>query len=226
MTYSFGALTNPLTLGANFEQIGASPAGGFATQNSVGKNRLGNFIPATNQQRNSKTEIVVSFRAILPAGATANITLGGVGGEAWVPTKVTVKQVNNLDAIIQVTLHKNAANNNLHITQSFVVALPSCGYGVTANPITGVEGDDCVDNCISMDWSAEIAHVDKGNRLNDHLVGFSQGCIVNCTQTYVDDGAAIEADDDWFIDSDISSDDAEDTRSRVVTGHTFIAPVA
>ena len=225
MTYSFGALTNPLTLGDDFEQIGASPAGGFTTENSVGKNRLGNFIDATNQQRNKKTEMVINFRAINPDGATANITLGGVGGEAWVPTKVSVRQVNNLDAIVEVTIHKNDDNANLHIAQSFIVALPLCGYGITANPITGVDGEDCADNCIGMEWTAEISHKDKTDRLNDHLVGFSNGCIINCKQTYVDDQGVIEADDGWHIDSDIPSDDHDDTRSRIVSAHFFPDPV-
>ena len=224
MAYSFGALTNPLDLGEHFEQIGASPAGGFTTENSIGKDRLGNYIAATNQQRNKKSELVISFRAINPDGGMVDIVLGGVGGAGeWVATKVTVRQVNNADAIVSVTLHQHDGNGNLHLAQKYTVSLPLSGYGVTANPITGLAGDDCADNCVSMEWSAEIMHKDKTNRLNDHLVGFSQGCRIDCTQTYVDNAETLTADPNWFIDSDVPSDDAEDTRSRVLRGHTFLA---
>lgn len=221
MAYSHGANNSPIDL-ENFELVGVSPIGGVRFDTYVGRSRLGNEIPATNQQRNKREEVVATFRAILPNGSAPQVTLGGDGSEydGYVATRVEVDQVNTEDGTVRVTLHKNDGNSNEHSEQKSVVTLPSTGYGITATPLTG--GSPAT-NCIRMSFSAAMEHRDRQDRLGDHLYGFSYGCRLECSQEYVDDEGAISAAAGWFIDEDLPAEENTDARTRVVRGHSFNA---
>lgn len=231
MAYSFGANLTALDLETlfpdlgdtdKFEFLGASPAGGKETTNSVSRDRKGNYITATNQQRNEVANFTLTFKAIVPDGVEAEVVLGDIGGEdKFVVTRVMVRQTNTGDAVIEVTMHQHAEGENLHLQQKYTVAIPTSGYGITANPIDVAPGGALKINCIGMEWTAEVQHVDKQNRVGDHLVGFSHGLLISCSQTYVDDESVISARSGWFIDSDVPSEASEDTRSRVIRGHTY-----
>lgn len=221
MSYKFGATDSPIDLGEHFELTGPiNPAGGTETDNWVGRNRHGDFIPATNQQRNKRTLYSVTFRAINPDGATANVILGGAAGyDGFIATRVSVRQVNVEDAIVEVQLHEHETNNNLHGPRAVTVALPTSGYGVLAAPL----GGGLSENLIGMEWVAEVGHNDRKNRLGDHLIGFSFGCRIDVMQEYVDDEASITPESGFFIDSDLPAEEGTDARTRRVSGHSFLA---
>ncbi len=226
MAYTHGANITPVSLGENFELQGASPGGGKEFTNYVGQDKLGNFISTTNQQRNQIANFTFTYLAKVPLGATTTIELGGDGGlTGLVITRVAVRQVNNANATVELTCHQHgttpSVNNHLD-TSAFTIVLPSCGYGIVSAPLTLASGDP-PDNIVSVDWSAEVQHVDKQNRLGDHLVGASFGCRLDCSESRIDNGEAITAAAGWFLDGDVPSESNADFRTRTIRGHSFAA---
>lgn len=220
MSYSFGALDSPIDLGQDFDLERISPVGGTETDNWVGRSRHGDFIPATNQQRNKRTLYVATFRAIKPDGADPSVTLGGAEGyEGFIATRVSVRQVNTEDATVEVQLHEHDGNGSLHGPRAVAVTLPLSGYGVLAAPL----GGGLSENLIGMEWVAEIGHIDRKNRLGDHLVGFSFGCRIDVMQEYVDDEGSFSPSANYFVDSDLPAEENTDARTRRIAGHSFLA---
>jgi hypothetical protein len=134
---------------------------------------------------------------------------------------VAVKQVNNANAMIELVCHNHEGPVTAdHLAASaFTVALPLCGYGILSAPLT--LGESPVDNIVSVDWAAETQHVDKQNRLGDHLIGVTFGCRLSSSETRIDNGESITAAEGWFIDSNVPSDNNTDLKTRVIAGHAF-----
>lgn len=225
MAYDYGSngSVNGITIPVGFERHGGSPFDGHETTNVIVQNRLGDYIAATNQQRNKIYNRNINLKAINPAGVTPTFVLGGVGdADAHCLTQVAAKFINNDYATVDLTAHYHDEGDD-HIGGSFNFVVPSCGYGIIACPV--FDGA-ILDNIVAMDFTAAVQHVDKQNRLGDHLVGFSFGCRVDAQITLVHNGTMPTIATGWFQDGVAVNDQNVEAVVAVIRAHTFIAPNA
>ncbi|HMO52306.1 MAG TPA: hypothetical protein PKE26_11880 [Kiritimatiellia bacterium] len=230
MTYKYGTLHIGDFLAdigfpeAKFTLISAPSAPEQVTDNIVNQDRQGNFIAATNQQRNMRLNGRYSLKSDVPGGEALTLTLGGKSADTPIITSANARYVNNNYAQVDLEVHEHTGPNMIndqHLDDSaFEVVFPVLGYGIISCPVfTG----SILPNIISMDFNAAVQHVDKQDRLGDHLFGFSFGCRVDATVTLLDNDDTLTLAAGWFKDSDLRAGESLDSATRVIKAHLFIA---
>jgi hypothetical protein len=225
MAFIFGsesALT-PIsyTVPTNFQRIAGNPFTGQDFTIVTPQDRRGNFIDASSVSVNPIRNVSLTLMATLPGGAGFQAAMGGVTS-ANVPcwTSVTGRYVNNDFARIELVGHiHTAGQGNEHHSGSVNVSLPSAGFGILAcDAISGT----LPMNLVSVDYAVSLTHLDKQNRLGNHLIGHSFGGRIDVTMTFIDDTEPT-IDTSYYMDSNVLNDTNVDFATRVIRCHKYFA---
>lgn len=227
MAYTFGANDILAALGVTAADFEVQESGSDTVNDSaVVRDKSGAYVAASEQTFNFREEKTITIKAKTAAAGTAvSFKLGGVGTSDVVVTQFNLKQAYNDHATLTVTAHKhtNGESGAAHIAVAALaagevaVAGLSLGFGAIQDFFEATANK----NLQSVDLSGSVEHVDKLSNTGKFLVGASHGFKLECTQEYVDDGAAVTVASPWVQDSQGVKSSNSDLYTRSIKAHCY-----
>ena len=164
------------------------------------------------------------------AASATQVILGGVGygdpGSEIVVTKVGVRQVNNGNPTLSLTVHRHTVkvDGAAHHERAYTVVLPLLGWGV--NALLSVTGT-IPDVVASANFDASVDHKDELNREGTKwLLGASTNCQLAETIQLTQGVATITLVSGWKADPTESDELNTDYANLTLKHHKSQAPDA
>jgi hypothetical protein len=192
------------------------------SDHAVTKDKDGAYVAASEVAHNDRSDLTITLKAALDAGCVASFNLGGAGTGASEPkvviTQFSCKEVFNDHAVLTVTAHRhNDGSTRGHLAGPEEEAVElTVGFGISAVRLGGTLLD-----CQSSELSGSVEHTDRYTNVGAFLTGASHGLKYECTEEYVESGAAPTVASPWVKDSEDKKQGNGDFQTRTVKAHAY-----
>lgn len=172
---------------------------GQESENDVGADDLGSYLPETDHVFNRRRDVSVTYQARTIQGAlTFPTVVLGAAVSNYMLTLARIEMTNKSRFRLIITGHKHDDGDDDHLSNTHAVVFPTLTHGFGCTLLVG--GNIPESGLQRATWQIQMGHHDEDGNFGNQLIGRSQGVRIDATLEAVSD-VEPTVGSDWKLDS-------------------------